>query len=125
MKKYTDKEFDILTILWGIKEGSVQEIHDKLNSSSGYTTTLKLMQIMFDKGLLDRRKQGKKHIYIPKVDQKKAQESSIKKMIHGLFGGSTLNFAQSFLGNAKPSKEELASIKEMIKKLEEDAGDSL
>ncbi|WP_298311198.1 BlaI/MecI/CopY family transcriptional regulator [uncultured Aquimarina sp.] len=125
MKKYTDKEFDILTILWELEEGSVQEIHDKLNSTSGYTTTLKLMQIMFDKGLLDRRKEGKKHIYIPKVDQKKAQESGIKKMINGLFGGSKLSFAQSFLGNAKPSKEELESIKEMIKKLEENAGDSL
>lgn len=125
MKKYTDKEFDILTILWELEEGSVQKIHDKLNSTSGYTTTLKLMQIMFDKGLLDRRKEGKKHIYIPKVDQKKAQESGIKKMINGLFGGSKLSFAQSFLGNAKPSKEELESIKEMIKKLEENAGDSL
>ena len=41
MKQYTDKEFDILTILWNCKEASVQEVHEKLNSSSGYTTTLK------------------------------------------------------------------------------------
>ncbi|WP_299212506.1 BlaI/MecI/CopY family transcriptional regulator [uncultured Aquimarina sp.] len=120
MKPYTDKEFDILTILWELEEGSVQEIHEKLNTSSGYTTTLKLMQIMFDKGLLDRRKEGKKHIYIPKVDQKKAQVSGIKKMINGLFGGSTLSFAQSFLGNTKPTKEELEAIKEMIKKMEDE-----
>ncbi|WP_108805647.1 BlaI/MecI/CopY family transcriptional regulator [Aquimarina sp. Aq107] len=125
MKQYTDKEFDILTILWNCKEASVQEVHEKLNSSSGYTTTLKLMQIMFDKGFLERRKEGKKHIYVPLVDQEKAQESGIKKMISGLFGGSKLSFAQSFLGNAKPSKEELEAIKEMIKKIEKDAGDSL
>jgi len=125
MKQYTDKEFDILTVLWEFKEASVQEVHDKLNAKSGYTTTLKLMQIMFDKGFLERRKVGRKHIYIPIVDQEKAQESGIKKMISGLFGGSKLSFAQSFLGNAKPSKEELEAIKEMIKKIEEDAGDSL
>lgn len=120
MKRYTDKEFEILTILWKLKEGSVQEIHEILNPTSGYTTTLKLMQIMFSKGLLERRKKGKKHIYVPKVDQQKEQEFVIKKMMSGLFGGSTLNFAQSFLGNAKPTKEELEAIKEMIKKMEKD-----
>ncbi|MBQ4821657.1 BlaI/MecI/CopY family transcriptional regulator [Aquimarina sp. MMG016] len=121
MKSFTDKEFEILTVLWELQEGSVQEVHEKLNTTSRYTTTLKKIQIMYDKGLLDRRKEGKKHIYIPKVDQKKAQVSGIKKMISGLFGGSTVSFAQSFLGNTKPTKEELEAIKEMIKKMEKDA----
>lgn len=124
MKKYTDKEFDILKVLWKRGEASVQDVHNDLQTSSGYTTTLKLMQIMFEKKLLLRKKEGKKHIYIPEVDQKEVQDTTITTMVKGLFGGSKLRFAQSFLGNTKPSKEELQAIKEMIQKMEDDAGDS-
>ncbi len=120
MKPYTDKELEILTILWELKEASVQQIHDALNSNSGYTTTLKLMQIMFDKTLLDRRKEGKKHIYIPKLEKKDVQNYSMKSILKSLFGGSTIGFAQSFLGNSKPNAEELKQIKDMIKKMEDD-----
>ncbi len=121
MKPYTDKELEILTILWELKEASVQEIHDALKTKSGYTTTLKLMQIMFDKKLLDRRKEGKKHIYIPILEKKEAQNYSMKNILKSLFGGSTIGFAQSFLGNSKPNPEELQKIKELIKKMEDNA----
>ena len=124
MKKYTDKEQQILAILWRLKEASVQEVHDELDSSSGYTTTLKLMQIMLDKEYLQRRKQGKKHVYFSVVDKQKVQGSGIKKMMKGLFGGSKIDLVQSFLGNTNPTKEELEAIKELIKKIEKDVGDS-
>ncbi len=115
---YTSREFEILTVLWELKEASVQQVHDSLDSKSGYTTTLKLMQIMFEKGLLVRRKEGKKHIYVAELDKHVAQNNGMQRMIKNLFGGSTLGFAQSFLGNTKPTKEELKAIKEMIKKME-------
>lgn len=119
MKPYTDKELEILNILWQLKEGSVQQVHDTLNTKNGYTSTLKLMQIMFDKGLLNRRKEGKKHIYRAILKKKEAQSYSIKNMMTNLFGDSTFGFAQSFLGNTKPSKEELQQIKDLIKKMED------
>jgi len=120
MKPYTDKELEILSILWQLNDASVQQVHDRLNSKSGYTTTLKLMQIMFEKDLLDRRKEGKKHIYTPKLQKSEAQKYSMKNIIKNLFSGSSISFAQSFLGNVKPNTEELKQIKDMIKKMEED-----
>jgi len=118
MVSYTDKEFEILAVLWELGEASVQDVHDSLDSNKGYTTTLKLMQIMLEKGLLTRRKEGKKHIYTASLDKRIAQNNGMQRILKNLFGGSTLGFAQSFLGNAKPSKEELDAIKDMIKKME-------
>ena len=121
MKTYTNKELEILIVLWELKEASVQQVHEALESKKGYTTTLKLMQIMFDKGLLIRKKEGKKHIYQANIERKVAQNNGMQNMIQNLFGGSTLGFAQSFLGNAKPTKKELNAIKDMIKQMEKDA----
>lgn len=120
MKPYTNKELEILIVLWDFQEASVQQVHDALDSRKGYTTTLKLMQIMFDKGLITRKKEGKKHVYKANVDKRIVQNQGMHTMIQNLFGGSTLGFAQSFLGNAKPSKKELDAIKAMIKKMEDD-----
>lgn len=116
---YTEKELEILSVLWNREEASVQEVHDILNSGSGYTSTLKLMQLMYEKGFIDRRKVGKKHLYIALVNQEAARGSGIQKMVKKLFGGSNISFVQSFLGTAKPSKEELKSIKELIEKMED------
>jgi predicted transcriptional regulator len=119
MKHYTDKELEILTILWELKEASVQKVHDELRSNNGYTTTLKLMQIMFEKDLLTRRKEGKKHIYSANLERQMAQNKGMQSMLKNLFGGSALGFAQSFLGNVKPTRKELDAIKEMIEKMED------
>ncbi|WP_431129371.1 BlaI/MecI/CopY family transcriptional regulator [Flagellimonas flava] len=121
MKAYTNKELEILLVLWDLKEASVQQVHEALDSNKGYTTTLKLMQIMFDKGLLAREKEGKKHVYRANIEKQVAQSNGMRNMIQNLFGGSTLGFAQSFLGNAKPTKKELDAIKAMIKQMEKDA----
>ncbi|MEX0362840.1 MAG: BlaI/MecI/CopY family transcriptional regulator [Allomuricauda sp.] len=121
MKTYTNKELEILLVLWDLKEASVQQVHEALDSNKGYTTTLKLMQIMFDKGLLARKKEGKKHIYRANIEKQVAQSNGMRNMIQNLFGGSNLGFAQSFLGNAKPTKKELDAIKAMIKQMEKDA----
>ncbi|TMU56521.1 BlaI/MecI/CopY family transcriptional regulator [Flagellimonas algicola] len=121
MKAYTNKELEILIVLWELEAASVLQVHEALDSDKGYTTTLKLMQIMFDKGLLVRKKEGKKHIYKANIKRQVAQNNGMRNMIQNLFGGSTLGFAQSFLGNAKPTKKELDAIKAMIKQMEKDA----
>ncbi len=120
MKNYTDKELEILTALWELGEASVQQVHELTASKSGYTTTLKLMQIMFEKGLLDRRKEGKKHIYVARLDKMDAQRSGVLQMMETLFGGSVFGFAQSFLGSTKPDKNELQKIKDLINRMEND-----
>jgi predicted transcriptional regulator len=126
MKKQTynpsDAELEILQILWEMKEARVKDIFEKINIDRevGYTTVLKTMQIMFDKGVLTRKADGKSHIYKPKVEKEEIQGKFLDKIINKVYKGSALNLVMSALGNYKASSKELEQIKELIKKQESD-----
>ena len=100
---------------------TVREVHDNIRQEReiGYTTTLKIMQIMFDKGLLDRKKMGKTHIYSERVDQVKTQKGLVSRMIKNVFQGSSKDLVMQALGNAKPSKEELDEIRKFLDELKD------
>src|SRR5580698_6949947 len=89
--KPTDSELEILNILWEKGPSTVREVHEVLekNKDAGYTTTLKLMQIMHDKGLLKRDASNKSHVYTADVSQEKTQGHLVKRMIDNVFNGST------------------------------------
>lgn len=114
--KPTESELDILGVLWEKGEASVREVHQALSKhrEAGYTTTLKLMQIMNEKGLVKRDERAKAHVYKPLVNQKKMQKVYLNKMIKGLFGGSSGELAVQALTMKKPSKEEADAIKKLI-----------
>lgn len=101
---------------------TVREIHDEITKDRdiGYTTTLKIMQIMFEKGLLTRRKEGKTHIYSSKVDQTVTQEGLVSKMIKTVFQGSTKDLVMQALGNSATSKKELEEIRSFLDQLDEE-----
>ena len=118
--KPTDSELKILQLLWSLGPSSVRTINDELNKTknTGYTTTLKIMQIMAEKGLVTRIKDGRNHIYSAAVEQQAAQRQLLDKLLNGVFGGSASNLVMQALGNHKATKEELEEIKRYISSLE-------
>lgn len=120
LTKPTGKELEILQILWKKGSVSVKEVHEALGgeSANGYTTILKMMQIMHKKNLLTRQKLGKHHLYEAVRSQESTRQQLMDKMIHTVFQGSAMQLVMSALGNKKSSKEELAEIKKYLEKLE-------
>ena len=118
--KPTDSELEILNILWEKQEATVREIHDELaiTKEAGYTTTLKLMQIMFEKGLLSRDASSKTHIYKAAVSKEQTQGQIMKRVIDNVFNGSAMQMVMQALGNHKASKDELDQIREYLKEVE-------
>jgi len=117
--KPTEGEMEILQVLWAKGNCTVREVHEALDKKdSGYTTTLKLMQIMHEKGLVDRDTTSKTHIYRALINQETTQQHLVKKMIDNVFNGSAARLVMQALGNKSASKEEIDLIKEYLDKLE-------
>jgi len=118
--KPTDSELEILHILWENGPSSVRHINDVLNERRdvGYTTTLKLMQIMNEKGLVDRDTAAKTHIYIAIAKENDTKNNLVNDFVNVAFHGSAMNLVLQALGNTKSSPEELEDLKALISKLE-------
>ena len=117
--KPTEGEMEILQVLWQKGNCTVREVHEDLNKqNSGYTTTLKLMQIMLEKGLVDRDTSAKTHIYRALVNQEKTQQQMVNKMIDNVFNGSAARLVMQALCNQTTSQEEIDLIKAYLDKLE-------
>jgi BlaI family transcriptional regulator, penicillinase repressor len=119
--KPTESELEILNILWTRNEATVREVHEELAKSKdvGYTTTLKLMQIMNEKGLVKRDESMRTHLYQSAVNKEKTQKHLLNKMIDSLFGGSSTQLVLQALGTGeqKLSAEELEKIQTLINNL--------
>ena len=117
--KPTESELEILRVLWDRQSATVRTVHEELSKTkdSGYTTTLKLMQIMFEKGLVTRDDSNKTHIYQPAVSREKTQKQFLNKMINTLFAGSPANLVLQALGGHAASEEELEKIELLITQL--------
>lgn len=120
--KPTEAELDILTILWEQGPSSVRIVNVKLNKmrSVGYTTTLKQLQIMHEKGLVSRVNDGRTHIYTAERGKEETQKQLLDRLLEAAFGGSASKLVMQVLGNHKSSRKELEEIKKLIQKLEED-----
>lgn len=118
--KPTESELEILNILWEKGSSTVRDIHEVLAATkdSGYTTTLKLMQIMHEKGLVTRDASSKTHIYEANISQEDTQGQLVKKMIDTVFNGSAMDLVMQALGNHKASKKEIEQIKEYLAEIE-------
>jgi BlaI family transcriptional regulator, penicillinase repressor len=114
--KPTESELEILQVLWSKNTATVRDVHEEIlkTKDAGYTTTLKLMQIMFEKGLVTRDSSNKTHIYEPAVSRKNTQALFLNKMIDSLFAGSSAQLVMQALGNHKASKVELDEIKKYL-----------
>lgn len=118
--KPTDSELEILQVLWDNGPSSVRYVNENLNTTKevGYTTTLKLMQIMNEKGLTVRDTTSRTHVYTAAIKEIAAKNNLLAKFIDSTFQGSAAKLVMQTLGNNETTQEELAAIKIMIKNLE-------
>ena len=115
----TKGEFEILQALWHLGPATVRQVQDHLRQSSGYTTVLKLLQIMADKGLVSRQEVGRAHVYKARVSERKATGEFMRELLGRLFGGSPARLVAGALGaTGKPSAEELAEIRRLLDTME-------
>jgi BlaI family transcriptional regulator, penicillinase repressor len=119
--KPTESELEILQILWQKGLATVREVHEVLSMTkdAGYTTTLKLMQIMHEKGIVKRDDSMRTHVYQAAVNKEKTQKHLLSKMIDNLFGGSPTQLVIQALGDEKhkTSAEELEKIQALLDSL--------
>ena len=116
----TEAELDILRVLWDHGPSTVRQVHDVLSGERdvGYTTVLKLMQIMFDKGIVARDDSAKSHVYRAKQRAQTTQRQLLGDLLSRAFGGSTEKLVLQALSTRKATKEELAEIRRMLDELE-------
>jgi predicted transcriptional regulator len=112
--KPTAAELQILAALWPVGTATVRQVHQQLGTSAGYTTTLKLMQIMTTKGLLLRERKGRQHVYRPAVSMEKTQRHLVADLLHKAFGGSLARLMVAALSSEKATRQELEQIRALI-----------
>ena len=124
----TDAELEILQLLWSKSPESVRYINDHINSRRapeaqvGYTTTLKQMQVMLEKGLLRREIVERNHLYTPVVDRAQTQARVVQDLADLAFDGSASSLVLRALGSGNATPEELAAIKALIEEMESRMG---
>lgn len=119
--KPTESELDILSIIWDKGSCTVRDVHTELEKAkeTKYTTTLKLMQIMHEKGLLTRDNSAKVHVFSTAIPKEKTQGLLLRKMIDTVFNGSASNLIMQALGNHKATDTEIDAIKKYLSEIEE------
>lgn len=112
----TQAELEILSILWQNGPATVRQVHAAMNPSrrTGYTTVLKLMQIMADKGLVDRDQTERAHVYRPRLKQEETQRRLLDDLLDRAFGGSAAQLVMQALSRKPASREELHAIRELL-----------
>lgn len=116
----TESELEILQILWEFGPSSVRAVNDYLNEQRvvGYTTTLKMMQLMLKKGLVRRDESSRTHIYRAAVGEKPTRAQLLDRFVDTAFRGSAMDLVMQALGNEDTSEDELAEIKVFIQEME-------
>jgi BlaI family transcriptional regulator, penicillinase repressor len=110
----TAAELDILAVLWRLGPATVREVHEQLGKDSGYTTTLKQMQLMTDKGLLTRSERFRSHVYEAAAPREQTQTQIAGDVLKRVFGGSARNLVLGALSAQAASAQELAEIRKML-----------
>jgi BlaI family penicillinase repressor len=114
----SDAEFGILTVLWRCGPSTVREVHEALAKDTGYTSTLKQMQVMHEKGLVRRTERYRSHLYEAAVTKEDAQARFAGDLMHRIFEGSARNLVLGALTAQRASAEDLAVIRRMFDKFE-------
>lgn len=124
MAKPTESELDILQVLWADGPSTVRSVNERLNAIAtkeiGYTTTLKLMQLMVEKGLLRRDTSSRTHVYASAVEEQSVKRNLLQQFVRKTFRGSAAEMVMEALGQHDATDDELAEIKQLIEKIEKD-----
>ena len=119
----TEVELQILTVLWDRGPSTVREVHNALRKErdTGYSTTLKMMQVMIEKGLLLKDDDQRPQVYRPAMSQEQAQTQFVDDMIQRVFGGSADKLILRAVSSQHISRQDLEQIRRLLKKLEGDS----
>ena len=117
----TEREMEILKIVWQRGPSTVRQVNEVMNArqETGYTTTLKFMQIMVNKGLLSRDDSQFKHLFEAAVSEESTQKQLVGNLLERVFSGSTEKLVMRALSAKKISKRDLGKIRELIERMEE------
>ncbi len=119
--KPTESELEILQVLWQLGKATVRQVNDELRNAAqrkmkdvGYTTTLKLLQIMNEKNIVSRTEEGRYHLYKAAIGEEQTQQLLLGRFVDAAFRGSASKLVMQTLGNQEVSKDELDEIKKLI-----------
>jgi len=123
--KPTESELEVLQVMWEKEPCTVRDVHDELVKTKdvGYTSTLKLMQIMFDKGLVERDTTSRSHLYKALISRDQAQDTALNKIIDTVFKGSGMDLIMKALGQHAASQKEIDVITEYLQQFENNKKD--
>ncbi|GAA3946176.1 BlaI/MecI/CopY family transcriptional regulator [Hymenobacter algoricola] len=126
LPKPTESELEILQVLWQQGPATVRLVNDELSRKRdvGYTTTLKLLQLMLDKGLVLRDDDSRTHVYRAAVREEETQGLLLDRFVDAAFGGSAMKLVLQALGNRRTSKEELQQIRTLLNDMENQKGET-
>ena len=118
--KPTDSELEILQILWQSGPSTVKAVNEKLNEKkeTGYTTTLKLLQIMYEKEIVVRNEEERSHVYSAAIGEGDIQKALVDRLLESAFSGSATKLVMQAIGNSQTSKEELEQIRAYLTEIE-------
>jgi predicted transcriptional regulator len=116
----TDSELAILRVLWRLGPATVRAVHDELSraQATGYTTVLKMLQIMTEKGLVTRDESDRSHVYKPACGERTVQRQLVRHLLERAFGGSAQQLVLQALAAKRSSPQELAEIRKLLDELE-------
>jgi len=123
--KPTVAELEILQILWKNGPSTVRFVNEKMNEKKrvGYTTTLKIMQLMFEKKILIRDEKKRSHIYHPAIQENETQKFLLERFLESAFSGSAAKLVMQTLGHHRASKEEISQIRKLLDSIEGEKND--
>lgn len=114
----TKAEMEILQALWQLGSATVRQIHEQIGRETAYTTVLKMLQIMTEKGMVTRESHDRAHVYKAKITRKRATGAFMEELVERVFGGSAQQLVIQALSSRKTSPEELKEIRKILDKLE-------
>jgi predicted transcriptional regulator len=120
----TAAELDILAVLWRLGPATVREVHEALGKDNGYTTTLKQMQVMMEKGLLIRSERFRSHVYESAAPKEQTQRQVAGDLLKRAFDGSARSLVLGALSAQPTSREELAELRKMLDEFAKPKGKS-
>ena len=118
LPKPTEAELELLRVLWDRGPSTVREVHEELGGATGYTTTLKIFQLMADKGLVTRDESQRSHIYTAVGRAETTQRQLVSDLLQRAFGGSPTKLVVQALSETRATPEDLAEIRRVLDELE-------
>ena len=117
-RRPTEAELSILRVLWANGPSTVRQVVERSESGTGYTTILKLLQIMTEKGLVTRDDSQQSHVFTPSQPEENTQRQLVDDLLDRAFGGSVQKLVLQALSGRKPSREELTELRKLLNTLD-------